>query len=482
MKIPRAIAFPFLALPWIACVFAVAYLAIQRFPPNGIFVVTSKMDGTSPFANPFLPSERVTPPGKQAEGWSGQRVMGDPTYFNARVPGPYDTVDIDLEFKPVHQPLLEFGVVRDATGNDLELHPMYFESLESNDWRPVADGYVRGGVSDSRLNDSNPVGMALWDASGTMPLLQDSPSASRKTPVALRGTHEIYLVPSGGRIDIAFELQDVNRKRGTSVAAFRVFRGEEEIQREAFTTNASRETAMGAITDHRIAFDATPGVYRIRFQADDDVFIRSIRTTSRRWVIGPRLNVGDVVGYATTTATARVWTNSRHVVAETFHREGLQAVTLGSESVKVVRTHEVFRLDRKDSIPEPVKLEAPVGDIRFVGDGWFSYSPEAFFEPRPRRITDGSNLMSEGIEAIRTSYTRPVSLRDGWYSARFSYALNKDSDQLRFVLSAPGIVSRGGAVDFRKITMTYRRPPISWNAWFDLIIQEVKNAWRRVRS
>lgn len=107
-------------------------------------------------------------------------MMGDPTYFNARVPGPYDTVDIDLEFKPVHQPLLEFGVVRDATGNDLELHPMYFESLESNDWRPVADGYVRGGVSDSRLNDSNPVGMALWDASGTMPLLQDSPSASRK--------------------------------------------------------------------------------------------------------------------------------------------------------------------------------------------------------------------------------------------------------------------------------------------------------------
>ena len=169
MKIPRAIAFPFLALPWIACVFAVAYLAIQRFPPNGIFVVTSKMDGTSPFANPFLPSERVTPPGKQAEGWSGQRVMGDPTYFNARVPGPYDTVDIDLEFKPVHQPLLEFGVVRDATGNDLELHPMYFESLESNDWRPCsgwlcARGRIRFAVKRFEPGRNGPLGRERHNA------------------------------------------------------------------------------------------------------------------------------------------------------------------------------------------------------------------------------------------------------------------------------------------------------------------------------
>ncbi|MBI4138997.1 hypothetical protein HY479_02490 [Candidatus Uhrbacteria bacterium] len=482
MTISRFIAVPILAVPWIAAGVFFGWIFLKRVPPSGEFVVTSQLDGKSPFADPFLPSERVTPPGAQPEGWKGQRITGDPTYFSARVPGPYASVEVAIEFRPVRQPLIEFGLVRDADGKDLDLEPMYFEGLQHADWTDVPGGYVRTGTSASRLQDPDPTGLAVWDASATMPLLMDPAGPTVETSVSLRGAHDLYVVPADGRLELGFGLQDVNRKRGTTVVAFRVFRGEEEIRREAFTTNASREQAMGKVTEHRISMEARPGVYRVSVQADDDVFIRSLRTPSRRWVVGPRLNVGDVVGFATTTFAARVWTNSRHVVAETFHREGLQTVALGDATVRVVRTHEPFRLDRFGSAAKPVPLVAPLGDIRFVGDGWFAYSPAAFFEPKPRRVTDGSDLKNEGIIGVRTAYSRPEALGDGWFAARFSYSLDGTNDRLRAVLSAPGIAARAGAVDIRKISLTYRRPPLSWEAWWQIVRQEIRNAWRRIRS
>ncbi|MFH1078468.1 MAG: hypothetical protein V1745_04300, partial [Patescibacteria group bacterium] len=215
-------------------------------------------------------------------------------------------------------------------------------------------------------------------------------------------------------------------------------------------------------------------------QADDDVFIRWIRTTSRRWVVGPRLVFGDVVGYATGTAPGVAWTTSRHVVAETFHNEGLQSVTLDGSRVDVVKTHETYRLDRTDAATTPVKLLAPEGDIRFVGDGWFALREDAFFEPKPKRFTDGTEPTREGIEAVVTPFIRPQDLGDGWYRATFPYDIDPTMDTLRFVLSAPGIASRMGAVDIRRVTVTYRRPALSFEQWWTVLRQEAVNAWRRL--
>lgn len=472
MKIPRTIAIPLLILPWALALGMLGWIVVNRFPPNGTFGAVTFFDGKSPFLNPFLPSERVSVPGLQPDGWIGQRLTGDPVYMTARVPGPYEYADIEIDFRSIRQPLIEFGVVRDAAGNDLDLSPMYSSQLASESWQKTANGFERtdGGG-----------GTATWDATTTMPELSDPAGIVTETQTSLRGSHDFYLVPAGGKIDITFALQDVNRKRGTTVAAFRVFRGDLEIKRESFTTNASRETTMGKVVEHRITQpNIGPGVYRVAVQADDDVFIRAIRTTSRRWVVGPRLNFGDVVGYATTTLPGRAWTTSRHIIAETLHREGLQTVSLGPLRVNIPRTHQAVRLDRTDAETAPVLLFAPAGDVRFVGDGWFALRSEAFFEPNPKRLTDGTDLELEGITSVVTPYERPEDLGNGWMKARFRYALDGSQDRLRFILSAPGIASRAGAVDVGKMRIIYHRDPLSFGAWVDLIEQEARNAWRRL--
>ncbi len=482
MKIPHAIAVPLLIVPWCVAAYVFGWVILQRFPPNGVFLATSPLDGKSAFINPFLPAERTTVPGVQPEGWTGQRITDDPVYFTAHIPGPYDSVSVDIDFRPIHQTLLEFGLVRDAAGNDLDLQPFYSSELQNPSWTQVRGGYVSPASTDlSTLPLSQ---LVTWSSTTTSPLLSDPSGPERSLQTSLRGAHDFYLVPAGGQISLDFGIQDSRRNRASSAASFRIFRGEEEIKREVLVTSGSRDTKMGPVMDHRIVIDhADPGVYHVAFQADDDVFIREIKTTSQHWVIGPRLNFGDVVGYATTTLPGHAWTTSRHLVADTLHVEGEQTVTLGPLRLNLAHTHEVIRFDRTDANSTPVELLAPKGDIRFIGDGWFALQPGAFFEPKPKRFTDGTNLSLEGIHGVLTPYVQPQELGDGWYRAHFTFPLTDPSmDTLRFVLSSPGIASRLGAVDIRNVAIRYERPAMSFRAWFHVLRQELANAWHRIRN
>ena len=94
MTIPRPLAVVLYALPWLVALFGIGFLFYLRFPPSGNFVVSSTIDGKSPWIFPFLPAERVTSPGAQPDGWSGQRITADPVYASARIPGPYDSADV----------------------------------------------------------------------------------------------------------------------------------------------------------------------------------------------------------------------------------------------------------------------------------------------------------------------------------------------------------------------------------------------------
>jgi len=483
IRLPKPLAYVLFALPWLATVVAFVWVLIQRFPPSGVFIAQSVLDGTSSWIHPFLPAERASTPGKQPDGWVGQRVIDDPVYFTALVPGPYETVDVTLEFRPIGQPFLEFGMVHDAEGKDLELRPLYFAGLQSANWRKGAYqgkvGYIRKDKPLTRLADAEPQGLAVWNTTSTPVTLHDLPAEEAVQTVSLRGAHDFYFVPTD-ELKATFVLQAANRQKGNDLAAFRVFCGDEEIAQQAFTASGSQDERMGKQFEHTISVKpAKDCIYRISFKASDDVFIRSVKTPSRRWVIGPRLVFGDTVGYSTTTFPGIAWTNSRHIVAETFHNEGLQEIVFGPLKPKLKKTHTRVRADRSDDA-QVVMLKAPQGDVRFIGDGYFALRPEAFFEPQPRRLTDGTDLNAERMDAVLTDYAKPEDIGNGWFRATFRFSLNPTLDNLRFVLSAPGVVARSAAVDVRRVILEYRRPAASLDDWFRVLRQELANAWRRL--
>lgn len=475
-------------IPWLVAVLAIGWLLLQRFPPSGIITFHVPFNGSSAWMDPFLPAERTTSPGVQQGGWTGQRILQDPVYSAAKRPGVFEELELVVEFRPVRQPLVEIGILRDEATLSFEFEPVWFEPLESDDWRSASyggrNGYVRDGASDGLLASSNYQRLISWHATATpITMCDQETEASQKTDVSLRGSHDIWALPAGNRLRFSFAFQDSNRKEGRDTVVIHVLHDERIIYTDAVGIGGSKDARMEDVVHKNVDLrDVHPGVYRIQVLAEDDVFIRSIATPTRRWVIGPRLSFGDLVGYRDGVQPGIAWSNSRHLVLTTFHAEGLQTVIFGDDSVKLTKTHEPFRLDRTDDDPLPKKLTAPLGDVRIVGDGWFAFRPESFFTPQPRRVTDSTDLDLESVDAVLTPYVRPEPLEDGWYRGIVRFDLDPSRDHARFAISAPGIETRAGAVDIRSVTLTYRRPPLNASEWWRIVKRELVNAWKRMRQ
>ncbi|MBD3281340.1 hypothetical protein GF391_01195, partial [Candidatus Uhrbacteria bacterium] len=304
INIPKPVAYIFALVPWLIGLGVVLFVISLRFPASGIFYAETDLSGTSAFIYQFLPAERTIVAEGDELDFIGQRMIEDPVYINARTPGPYAHVDVEMEMRVFHQPLVEFGIVRDKAGTQLDMIPWYSAMLESDDWRQVTspggtNGFVAGQTPASRLDELDTRNLAVWLTTTTSPIIADPYSTTTQTfEVSLRGQHDFWVVPAGGRIDIQLEIQDVNRSRSGGLLAIEISINDEVIKYDAVPASGSRDADYGNRIPVNIEMNnLDPGVYRIRLLADDDIFIREIQTTNPRFVIGPRLNIGDVVGY-----------------------------------------------------------------------------------------------------------------------------------------------------------------------------------------
>lgn len=485
MKWSRVIVAPFLILPWLAVVVGFAWFILLRFPLDGVRRFDFPFDGSRPWFEPFLPGQRVTPAGPQPDGWIGQRILMDPVYAGLRLPGVFDTVDVSLELRTIRQPLVELGIVRRLEPFEVENQPIYSQQLQKG-WREVqvgdVHGYVREDQPDSVLTEAPLDRVLTWYASTTAPALMDVTSTTKTVQTSLRGTHDLYFIPVSGSVVFEFGFQDMNRSGGGNSVSFRLTKEDELLQTDSLSLSGSLDTRPNHLVEKTLSFKGLEaGTYRLSLSASDDVFLRRIQTSAKHWVIGPRFFAGDTVGWSTSTLPLSVWTNSRHLAVETLHKEGLQTVSFGNSAVAMTETHHSYALDRQASeLAGDLKVLGPQGNVRVIGDGYFAFDREALFLPRPRRLTDASDPLAEGILAVVTPYKRPTSTIDGWTSIQARYTLPQGVDSYKLSLSAPGLFSRRGAVDIRRVGLVYERLPISWRTAWYYLKQELAAAWRRM--
>lgn len=475
-----------IALPWFAALCVAGWLFTIRYPASGVIHFSGAFDGSSPWLHGFEPGERVTSPGKQPDGWTGQRIFDQPVYSSARVPGVFDQVRVDFELRSLRQPLIELGVLRDPESFSFEMQPLWSEALSSG-WREATVGDIHGYVLETEPDDalltSDLNRIMTWHATTTPPEWNDEPRALHGYEVSLRGQHDFHVIPVNGSIHFEFLLQDVNRSReGKNIAAFRLTKGDELIWTGAGTVSGIADDRPSAVFSRVVDVpNLDPGVYRLSFAADDDLFIREIKTTARHWVIGPRLYFGDEVGFHATGTPALAWTNSLHIVADTVHAEGLQIVAFGSSTADLRETHASYALARDPAEQiGSVRFSAPKGNVRLIADGYFALEESALFLPNPRRLTAESRPKEEGIVAVITPYLKPKTLSQGWYKASASFRMMGDPDTIKFSLAAPGIRSRSGAIDIRDFTISYTRPALSWKEWVQSVRREIISAWKRL--
>lgn len=485
MRVTRLLSFVGALLIWGGCLFAWFSVAAIRFPASGIARFTFPIDGQSPWFEPFLPAQRVTQAGPQPDVWTGQRILMEPVYANIRLPGAFDTLTMGIDLRTIRQPLVEFGIVRSLEPFQAEMQPLWSEVLSSG-WKRVVrgdvQGYVRTNLPDDRLLTQDMSKVLTWFATSTSPTLMDQANPSKTWNTSLRGAHDFYLVPVDGHINVQLLIQDMNRTGGQNILGLRLSHDEDTIWTDALSLAGSEDKAPTKTFQKDISIqDLKPGVYRLTISAENDLFIRQIQTDAKRWVIGPRLFAADTVGYSTSTPSFTMWTNSQHLAAEVVHLNALQTVTLGTKAVAITKTHEHVAVDRLDQEKsEPVQMHAPKGNVELIGDGFFAFEKDALFLPKPRRLTDASDPIKEGIEVILTPYKQPTKIDTEWWHVTSTFSLPQGVERVKLALGAPGIFSRQGAIDLRSLDLEFSRPPMSRDTTWIYLKRELSALWHRL--
>lgn len=473
-------------IPWALAVYGLMWIVNAHAPADGTMVIDIPLSGRSPWFEAFLPGQRASSPGEQEGGWIGQRITDEPVYARLRVPGAYQTADIEMEVRPHEQPLLELGIERGMEpAVSYEMLPVWSRELQQSSFvTTTVDGVIwwvdpRLGAQAARSADE---GRAAWHASGTiaLPTMDRGPVESVHIDASLRGQHDWWFVPVNGQLRFAVTMQDMNRSRVTANATWRLMRDQELIWSDSVNFGGQDDTKPSPIVERSWVFrDLAPGVYRLSLLADDSIFVRSWDIQAKRWVLGPRVYFADEVGYVSSTRSRQVWTNSTHLEVKTLHKEGLQTLQLGSASATLFATHQTYALARAPGEWRgPVQFTAPMGNVWLVGNAYISWTREALFFPTVQRLTDATRLRDEGIYAVATTYRAPEPIGKGWYRIRAKFALDPALDRAKIVLAAPGIARRNQRVDIRRIHVTYQRSPRR-EGWWEALRQELMRAWRR---
>ena len=472
-------------VPWLCAGVGVIWLIVHQWPLSGTRTFAFIFDGTSPWFDAFLPAERVVIPKKWEDGWVGERILMDPVYASLRVPGVYDRVRVLMETRFWKQPLMELGMLRDPNTFSFEMVPVWSEAL-SRGWREVTQGsmhgYVRDDLPDQTLLTAGIEKTLVWHATTTPIRAMDRGGTLKTYEVSLRGGHEFSVIPVSGEIAFTLAFQDMNRRSGENTIGLRVSRDGETFWTNTIQTGGVQDTKSTAVFDKMIRLtDLEPGVYRLSVVMGDDIFLRRIKTNAIHWVVGPRLSLGDTVGYKDLYPSVPIWTNSQHLAVDTFHREGLQSVRFGSAHAEIEQTHQAYPLDRlPQERDKPLAIQVPRGDLRVIGDAFFAFSPQALFLPSPRRLTDASDPIGEGITAVVTPYVQPKRSKDGWWRVNVDFWLHPKDNRPKLAISAPGMRSREGSIDIRFAELIYSRSLPSLRSWVRMVKQDFIATWNRL--
>ncbi len=121
------------------------WLAWQELVPTGEFRLSWEPGDRSAFIDPIRPDQRVERP-VRVEGFTGQRVTGDPVYTFIHPHREFTEVSVDIHFDPYTDvPIVEAGALVSADGDQesYDLQPVYNRLIEDSSWlRTDAGGVV----------------------------------------------------------------------------------------------------------------------------------------------------------------------------------------------------------------------------------------------------------------------------------------------------------------------------------------------------
>ncbi len=467
-----------------------AWLLYQEFVPSGVFLVRYRVGDRSPFIDHMVPDARVGAPFEEEDGDWVQQIIGDPVYFFVHPHHDFERADVELWFKNTSVPIVELGPLVNAAAESYDLQPIQNLRIDQSTWSRLeqnglvllqreptydsvdaflADPPDRRRIATYHYALSDPYRIAGYQPSQTW----------QKVDVSLRGFHEFvtYIKDETLRFDIRF--MDMNRKNGSDPVSALVFNeaGDPVAEaREADDGNVSDDARPSGLRGLLLDVPALPeGVYKVQLKAERDIFFRSIATPQQKLTFLTNIYLADEVAYREPNKPVRFWTEAKHLRFVTQHAESIQEIQVGGS---VVRMTEPYFEERYE-VPETgvVRVDVPRGDTMVRSDGHIAFSPEAWFNPDPIRLSADTDLDRLNVDFVMATYTPPKVVGE-WFVQTVSFDTSqivKEEGTSKFAISAPGVAELQTALLLGAIHMTWTKEPLTWRRFTD----EIKEAiWK----
>lgn len=451
------------------------WLLQKDITPGGRFAVEYRVDALSPFVDRFLPDARVQAPTAGPDG-SYSLVVDEPAYAAVHTPGDFDTLEATLLFQNTDQPIIELGILQNEDPLQYDLQPIQNLLIDGSSWSRIEENglvflqreKVYTSIADFLAQPPHRDAIATYHFD-----LPDayripgytSQNALTTTEVSLRGYHEITTYIKNEPLLLQADFMDMNREYGEDPVSLLVFNetgevvAEEMLVDDGMIENTNRGSSLRSLT--LVKNDLPEGVYKIILKANRDIFFRRIVTRQRYITFVGSVYLGDEVGYKDSVTPVQFYTSGKHLSFFTYHADAVQRIGIGSGSLNLPEAQT--RYDYNVTDDGLVAVSAASGDFTMTQDGLTAFSRDQFFNPYPTRLTSTTDLDALGINFIIARYATPL-LENGWLKATATFDLKtawKKGEDIKLILSAPGIKSLQKSFHIHGLDLMYIRPSLT---------------------
>jgi len=447
-----------------------AWLFDRYFVVRGVWSVADDFEKSSRLVSAPNPDERVLRITENGDAY--YKILQTPVYFDIKTPRRFQKIGLDAAWRG-EAPIIEAGLVKSENPWQVDMKTFYNKYLEDLSWPRIAgEGLVLWqrnpvyqSVRDFLNNPPLPVEIITIDAPHlkskfVLPWQYEFAAAdfgrvstfARSYKVSLRGSQNIFIATASSGLDLHFWVQDLNRHDGADsvTVALRDLSGKtiftEELTDDGQEWNSTKLSALRELDMSNP--DLSPGIYRITFEAGDDIAIREIITSAAKMVFKNQLYLGDEVGYRAGVRSLTVWSNGQGYGLRTPHPDSLQKVQFKSpllENRKLDLGLELTEYGKQYSLMMPreiagnlITIMVPKRDLVLNSDGFFALSAEDFFLPEHIQWKADLDLDRLGINYVIADYSFFAEKRD-WKTTTltFSGGQPEDGSPLRIVFGFP---------------------------------------------
>jgi len=415
-------------------VFILVFLAIA---PMGKMSYKTDFKQSSRFIQKLSPAERIE---------AKNIIIGDPVYFSLYTPRTFDQAIIRLRYKnqSEHQ-VIEAGVLAENLSNNYQLQPVENRILDgpNQTWFKISEGGLTLWQREKKyislyefLGDLKPDSrLALYNYDLDYDYRLPNYQASNQTytlPSWFLGAHRFFVYIKDEPLHLDIRLLDLNKNQQADDVYLNIYyqgdltnaQGKKDERKLENETVEDRGQILVDLSD------LAEGVYEVELKTNNDI-VSSISTNQSKLVFSNKVNL-----FSEDVENINLWSDISCLNIVSASPTALQSILIDKQMQMVDQVYQQFEY-QLDSGLKQITLEK--GGLNLEGSGFFSFSPEAFFQPKWPTLNQASDLSV--FDYILADYISPFREED-WQIAEVHLNLKgmyRYQRQYKIVISIPGL-------------------------------------------